>query len=378
MLMDQPPTAETPPCGPEWDASKRTAAGWNAMARLSAGRIEAFASTAAYLRAQGLSAPDVIALDPKVGMAILEDLGEDVFARGSSGPTTSGTSTSRRSRRRRGCTRASRRRCWRGYGVAWPLLDYDEVALKAGADLFVDWYPKLDPRMSMDQGAQAEWDALWAPVQTRGAAGASVFAHRDYHAENLLWLADREGPARVGLIDFQDAVRAHPSWDLHSLLQDARRDVSPELERAALDHYFEVRPGVDREAFMADYVALAALNEARILGIFARLIVRDGKPRYQQFLPRMWRQLERKPAGAGHGGTEGLVRPARRLLLSRGRLMAGPRRAMVLAAGSAPRMRPLTDDRSKALVEVGGRALIDHMLDRLAEAGVEQAVVNVH
>ena len=100
------------------------------------------------------------------------------------------------------------------------------------------------------------------------------------------------GAARVGMIDFQDAVRAHPSWDLHSLLQDARRDVSPELEARALAHYFTLRPEVDRDAFLADYAALAALNEARILGIFARLVARDGKPRYRAFMPRMWRHLE--------------------------------------------------------------------------------------
>jgi hypothetical protein len=299
MLMDQPPLAETPPCGPEWDANKRTAAGWNALARLSAGRIEAFASTAAFLRAQGLSAPEVIALDPKSGLAILEDLGEDVFARRLERTDDERELYFAAVEAQARLHESEPPQMLEGYGVSWPLLDYDEVALKAGADLFVDWYPKLDPRMSMDQGAQEEWDALWAPLRARGAAGASVFAHRDYHAENLLWLADREGPARVGLIDFQDAVRAHPSWDLHSLLQDARRDVSPELERAALDHYFGLRPGVDREAFMADYVALAALNEARILGVFARLIVRDGKPRYQQFLPRMWRQLERNLQAPG-------------------------------------------------------------------------------
>jgi aminoglycoside/choline kinase family phosphotransferase len=117
---------------------------------------------------------------------------------------------------------------------------------------------------------------------------ASVIAHRDYHAENLIWLPDRAGPARVGMIDFQDAVRAHPSWDLHSLLQDARRDVSPAIEAEALDRYFALRPQVDRAAFMRTYVDLAILNEARILGIFARLIVRDGKTRYRAFMPRMW------------------------------------------------------------------------------------------
>jgi aminoglycoside/choline kinase family phosphotransferase len=116
-------------------------------------------------------------------------------------------------------------------------------------------------------------------------------AHRDYHAENLIWLPERDGAARVGMIDFQDAVRAHPSWDLHSLLQDARRDVSPALEALALDRYFALRPAVDRVAFMRSYAGLAALNEARILGIFARLIVRDHKPKYAAFMPRMWAHL---------------------------------------------------------------------------------------
>ena len=93
------------------------------------------------------------------------------------------------------------------------------------------------------------------------------------------------------MIDFQDAVRAHPSWDLHSLLQDARRDVSAALETLALDRYFDRRPGVDREAFLRAYAGLAALNEARILGVFARLVARDGKPRYRSFMPRVWGHL---------------------------------------------------------------------------------------
>src|SRR5690606_22177704 len=111
--------------------------------------------------------------------------------------------------------------------------------------------------------------------------------------ENLIWLPDRDGVARVGLIDFQDAVRAHPAWDLHSLLQDARRDVAPELEAAMLELYLSRRPDLERATFLADYAALAALNEARILGVFARLVARDGKPRYRAFMPRMWAHLER-------------------------------------------------------------------------------------
>lgn len=292
MLMDQAPAAESQPCDPRWTPEQRHAAGWNAVARLSAGRIEAFAAVAAHLKSLGLSAPEIPSLDAVNGLAVLEDFGDALFARviedgadeaplylaaiealavlhdASAPPET-----------------------LHGPGGDWPLLTYDETALQGGADLFVEWLPKLDDRVRFDAAAVADWRAAWAPIVASGAAGASVMAHRDYHAENLIWLPQRDGPARVGMIDFQDAVRAHPSWDLHSLLQDARRDVSPALEAEALDRYLALRPGVDRAAFMADYSGLAALNEARIIGIFARLIARDGKLRYRQFLPRMWRHL---------------------------------------------------------------------------------------
>ncbi len=96
---------------------------------------------------------------------------------------------------------------------------------------------EVEPGAGFGAAALAEWDAAWAPIAAMGEAKAWSVAHRDYHAENLIWLPQRSGDRRVGMIDFQDAVLAHPSWDLHSLLQDARRDVAPELEAVALDHY---------------------------------------------------------------------------------------------------------------------------------------------
>ncbi len=293
MLMDAPSLAESPHCDPAWDARQRLAAGWNATARLAAGRVDAFAATAAYLRSQGLSAPEIVALDAPAGLAVIEDFGEGVFARLIEQGQDEQELYFAAIDAQASLHEASPPAVLTVDGVSWPLLPYDAVALKAGADLFVDWLPKLEPALEFGAEARAEWDALWTDIADRGEAGATVFAHRDFHAENLLWLPDRAGAARVGLIDFQDAVLAHPSWDLHSLLQDARRDVSPALETAALDRYFGHRPHLDRERFMADYAALAALNEARILGVFARLIVRDGKPRYRQFMPRMWGQLQR-------------------------------------------------------------------------------------
>lgn len=299
MLMDQAPAAESRPCDPDWSPDQRHVHGWNAVARLSAGRIEAFAAVAAHLKSLGLSAPEVIALDAPAGLAVLEDFGDALFARVIEDGSDEAPLYMAAVEALAVIHDAPTPEVLTGPGGDWPLLTYDETALQGGADLFVEWLPKLKPELAFDADAIAEWRAAWAPVVERGAVGATVMAHRDYHAENLIWLPDRPGPARVGLIDFQDAVRAHPSWDLHSLLQDARRDVSPELERAALNRYFALRPSVDRDAFMRDYAGLAALNEARILGIFARLIVRDGKPRYVAFMPRMWAHLKRNLEQAG-------------------------------------------------------------------------------
>ena len=302
MLMDQPPALETQPCGRFETVAERQASGYNAMARLAAGRIEAFVAAAAYLRAQGLSAPQIYELDAKNGLLILEDLGDDLFAAliGKGQDETPLYMSAIEAQAR--LHELPPPDVLATDTAAWPLLTYDDLALKTGAGLFVEWYPRYAGGQPLSDTALDAWEALWSPLRQRAEAGATVFIHRDYHAENLLWLPDRQGVARVGMIDFQDCLRGHPSWDLLSLLQDARRDVSPELESAALDHYFSLRPAVDRDAFMRDYNALATLNEARILGIFARLVVHYKKPRYEAFIPRMWGHLSRNVKAPGMEG----------------------------------------------------------------------------
>ncbi len=302
MLMDSPPAAEGVTLAADATEAMRTAAGYAAMARLSASRIDAFVASAGYLGNQGLSAPEVLAFDVDQGLALTEDLGDGLFARliegGADQVPLYRTAIEALVRLQEAVPPA----VLESQGLAWPLLAYDDLALKTGADLFTRWLPVLEPAVSIGPDDLAEWEAQWQPVRARAHRTPGVFTHRDYHAENLLWLPDRSGSARVGMIDFQDCVLAHPSWDLHSLLQDARRDVPPALEAAMLDHYFALRPGLDRQAFMADYAALAALNEARIIGIFSRLIARDGKPRYRAFLPRMWRHLMASLADPGLAG----------------------------------------------------------------------------
>ncbi|MDP3404939.1 MAG: phosphotransferase [Brevundimonas sp.] len=305
MLMDQVAAAESPPADPSWSPERRKAEGWNAIARLSAGRIEAFAAVAAHLRGVGLSAPAIIALDAPAGLAVLEDFGDALFARVIEAGQDERPLYLAAVEALAVLHAAPTPPKLNGAAGPWPLQTYDATALQGGADLFVEWLPKLRPDLKLDAAALNDWHAAWAPIVSAGEAGASVVAHRDYHAENLIWLPDRDGPARVGMIDFQDAVRAHPSWDLHSLLQDARRDVSGALEAEALDHYFSLASVEDRPTFLRAYAGLAALNEARILGIFARLIVRDGKPRYAGFMPRMWAHLN---ANLNQPGLEDVAR----------------------------------------------------------------------
>ncbi|MDB5437789.1 MAG: aminoglycoside phosphotransferase [Caulobacteraceae bacterium] len=293
IFMDQPPNAEASPCPPGADEGQRRALGYNALARLAAGRVDAFVACARHLSSLGLSAPRIIAADTAHGLAVLEDLGDGLYARliedGADEAPLYDAAIDALVR----LHQAPAPPVLDAGGCAWPLLDYDALALETAAEVYVDWLPRLKTDLTFDAAAIAEWRALWAPIIARGAAGASVFCHRDYHAENLIWLPDRTGPARVGMLDFQDAVRAHPAWDLSMLLHDARRQITPQREAACLERYFQTRRDLNRDGFLADFHALGALNIVRILGIFSRLVVRDSKPRYLDFMPRMWGYLDR-------------------------------------------------------------------------------------
>ena len=159
----------------------------------------------------------------------------------------------------------------------------------AEIELFLDWYA---PAVGLGEVDRAGWQAAWRtvlePVAGDGLGPVTVL--RDYHAENVM-LLDGEGIARFGLLDFQDALTGHPAYDLVSVLEDARRDVSPAIERAMIDRYRAATGAGD--VFERAYWALAAQRNTRILGVFCRLWKRDGKDRYKSFQPRMWGLVER-------------------------------------------------------------------------------------
>jgi aminoglycoside/choline kinase family phosphotransferase len=297
ILMDQPPAAESEPAPPDATAEERAAKGYNALARLAAGRVDAFVAVASYLKGRGFSAPRIVAFDAPNGLAVLEDLGDDLYAnliaKGADPLPLYEAAVDLQVALHAEPPPA----VLETPGARWALSAYDDLALKTYTELFLEWWPKYANLPPFPDRSRADWELLVAPLRQIAEQNAVVFAHRDFHAENLLWLPDRQGLARVGLLDFQDAVKAHPAWDLLHLLQDARRDVPPELEAAMLDRYLDARPALRRETFLADYHALAALNAARILGpIFARQVVFFGRPKYIAFMPRTWRYLERNLA----------------------------------------------------------------------------------
>jgi aminoglycoside/choline kinase family phosphotransferase len=167
-----------------------------------------------------------------------------------------------------------------------PFRDYSMSEYQREARLFIDWYCPAAGLYVDGKSWTSAWEEVLAPLLPRQRPGVTVL--RDYHAENVMLLG---GVDRQGLLDFQDALVGHPAYDLVSLLQDARRDVSPELEAAMYDRYVAAaQPGRD---FMADYARLGAQRNAKIVGIFVRLCRRDHKPRYLDMIPRVWALMER-------------------------------------------------------------------------------------
>lgn len=294
MLMDQPQGAETPACPPGASAEERRALGYNAVARLAGADCARFVAAAEFLRARGLSAPAILAADPRQGFVLMEDLGNDLYAdvlaKGSDEAALYRVAVEALARLHREPAPAT-------LALDTPLYAYDETALLAEIDLLTQWFLPLALGREADDAEAAEHRALWRDTLAALGGGDSVFVHRDYHAQNLIWLAARQGAARLGVIDFQDAVAGRRAYDLVSLLEDARRDVAPELAQAMTAHYLEAMARQDRpldpEAHRAEMAVLAAQRNAKIVGIFARLFRRDGKPRYLAYLPRVWSYLNR-------------------------------------------------------------------------------------
>lgn len=238
-----------------------------------------FLKVAEWLTEQGMRAPGIFATDAPRGWVLLEDFGND---------------------RMRDWLDVHPDREQAAYEAAidalvdlhqrppGPFEPYDLREYQREAGLFTEWYAPAQGIAVDVEGYRAAWNEVLAPLIDRQTKSVAVL--RDYHAENIMLLGGRPG-APQGLIDFQDALVGHPAYDLVSLLQDARRDVSQDLEAAMLARYVE-RAGANAE-FAGDYARLGAQRNAKIVGIFTRLFKRDGKARYLDMIPRVWNAMER-------------------------------------------------------------------------------------
>lgn len=244
----------------------------------------AFARMARHLRGLGLSAPALLATDLPRGLLLLEDLGDDLFARLLQTDPT-----------REEIFYAAAVDVLLHLQAAPPppgLPDLSARDWATAARFAPDWYA------TAATGATPDADAFHAALEaalTVHADGPRVLILRDYHAENLLWLPGRRGVAQVGLLDFQLGQLGQPGYDLVSLLQDARRDVRPETEAAMVARFAAAR-GDDPDAFGTQYATLGAQRALRILGVFARLALVAAKPQYLPLIPRVWGQLQRNLA----------------------------------------------------------------------------------
>lgn len=375
VLMNAPKGAEAPSEPEGASPEERAKLGYNALARLAGPNMESFTAIAKELTMRGFSTPHVLASDHDAGLILLEDLGDDLFARViEDNPEAERVLYETAVDTLAAIYRSTFPQIFDEHGAPWRVRDYDTAAMMAEVDLFLEWFA-ADHGAEISYAAKAEWHKLWHEAFEHLSAHAPGLALRDFHAENLFWLPERQATSRVGLIDFQDGLFAHPAYDLVSLLEDARRDVTPGLRTDLIQRFCEKAGFAYDAAFKTAYAIMGAQRNAKILGIFVRLAKRDGKPHYRDLIPRVAKLFTSDLGDPALGDLRAWVQT------HVPEALVTPRRiktAMVLAAGHGTRMRPLTNDRSKAMVEVGGKPLIDHMLDRLAAAGVERAVVNVH
>ncbi len=249
--------------------------------------VRPFIRIAQYLAEGGLSAPRILAADEAQGLLLLEDLGDDLFAR----------VLSKTPQQEEALYLAAADVLVELYAQAEktqyhgvPLYDMDRFLQQVA--LLPEWFLPAASGEKISAPAMSEYLELWRKALAQLPPLRRVLVLYDYHAENLLWLPGRKDAERAGLLDFQDGVLGLPAYDMVSYLEDARRDVSAATVARAIDYYLE-KTLLPRGEFMMAYDLLGAQRNTRIVGTFARLAVRDGKQQYLAFLPRVWAHLER-------------------------------------------------------------------------------------
>ena len=242
--------------------------------------VQPFIDITNILRDLKLSAPEIFSSDAQNGWLLLEDLGPQVFATTiENDPKLEQTLYEHAVDLLLELHQSN---------IDWPDA-YDSGVYARELSLVTDWYL---PATGTETGSLTTLASAFQHAFDAQCQGSKALVLRDYHAENLIWLPDRKGINRVGLLDYQDALIGHPAYDLVSLLEDARRDVSPELQATMLERYLSSSK-IPKDEFVAAYNLLGAQRNLKIIGIFTRLSKRDNKPKYIDLIPRVWAHLQR-------------------------------------------------------------------------------------
>ncbi len=248
--------------------------------------VRPFVAVARLLRQMGFSAPRIMAEDAQSGLLLLEDFGDSTFTR----LLADGAPDEPLYTLAVDLLIGLHRRFDERSTGALPL--YDDQRLLTEAGLLVDWYLPAMRGQATPAALREEYLGLWQRLLPIARRTPPSLVLRDYHVDNLMRLEGHGGIAQCGVLDFQDAVIGPRSYDLVSLLEDARRDVRGTLVAAILERYLGAFPELDRDDFAASYAVLGAQRNCKIVGIFTRLCVRDGKPIYLRHVPRVWRLIE--------------------------------------------------------------------------------------
>jgi tRNA threonylcarbamoyl adenosine modification protein YjeE len=258
--------------------------------------VRPFVAVAGALRSRGLSAPKIHDADLEQGFLVTEDFGREGMIEGEPPrPMVARYETATDLLAKLHGEEAPGMLPLAPH-VTYKVPPFDLEAMLTEIGLMLEWYLP-DRGVQPSEMLRADFIAMWRELLAEPLAAAGSWVLRDYHSPNLIWLPAREGIARVGIIDFQDAVMGPPAYDLVSLLQDARIDVAEDIERGLFNRYIEIRmkadDGFDASEFGAHYAIMSAQRNTRLLGTFARLNRRDGKPHYLKHQPRIWGYLNR-------------------------------------------------------------------------------------
>lgn len=246
--------------------------------------VRPFVRIARHLEKLGLSAPRLLAVDEVNGLLLLEDLGDNTYTKLLADNHDEEALYAL-------ATDVLAEIAARPDAMPDTLPPYDDERLLTEAELLMDWYVPTVLGAVLSSEARAEYTEIWQRLFPVARLVPNTLVLRDFHVDNLM-LLDRPGLKACGLLDFQDAVAGPATYDLMSLLEDARRDIPVLLIERMKQRWLSRFPQIDRTVFEASWAVMAAQRHAKVIGIFTRLYKRDGKAGYLVHIPRVWRLLE--------------------------------------------------------------------------------------